>query len=134
MAMTTVTIVGNVTRDPELKFTNSGLAMCTFGLAVNNRRKDESGNWVDGDPSFFDVVCWRNLAENVTESIPKGTTVIVTGKLRQRSWEADDGSKRSKVEVNAEHVGPALNWSTCEVTRNERKGATADLRPGEEPF
>jgi single-strand DNA-binding protein len=108
MAMTTVTIVGNVTRDPELKFTNSGLAMCTFGLAVNNRRKDES--------------------------IPKGTTVIVTGKLRQRSWEADDGSKRSKVEVNAEHVGPALNWSTCEVTRNERKGATEDVRPGEEPF
>jgi single-strand DNA-binding protein len=134
MAMTTVTIVGNVTRDPELKFTNSGLAMCTFGLAVNNRRKDESGNWVDGDPSFFDVVCWRNLAENVTESIPKGTTVIVTGKLRQRSWEADDGSKRSKVEVNAEHVGPALNWATCEVMRNERKTAVEDVRPGEEPF
>jgi single-strand DNA-binding protein len=134
MAMTTVTIVGNVTRDPELKFTGSGLAMCTFGLAVNNRRKDESGNWVDGDPSFFDVVCWRNLAENVTESIPKGTTVIVTGKLRQRSWEADDGSKRSKVEVNAEHVGPALNWATCEVMRNERKTAVEDVRPGEEPF
>jgi single-strand DNA-binding protein len=108
--------------------------MCTFGLAVNNRRKDESGNWVDGDPSFFDVVCWRNLAENVTESIPKGTTVIVTGKLRQRSWEADDGSKRSKVEVNAEHVGPALNWATCEVMRNERKTAVEDVRPGEEPF
>jgi single-strand DNA-binding protein len=134
MAMTTVTIVGNLTRDPELKFTGSGLAMCTFGLAVNNRRKDESGNWVDGDPSFFDVVCWRNLAENVTESIPKGTTVIVTGKLRQRSWEADDGSKRSKVEVNAEHVGPALNWATCEVMRNERKTAVEDVRPGEEPF
>lgn len=97
MAMTAVTIVGNITRDPDLKFTGSGLAMCTFGLAVNNRKKDERGEWVDGDPSFYDVVCWRQLAENVTESLPKGTSVIVVGKLRQRSWEADDGTKRSKV-------------------------------------
>ena len=132
MAMTAVTIVGNITRDPDLKFTGSGLAMCTFGLAVNNRRKDERGEWVDGDPSFYDVVCWRQLAENVTESIPKGTTVIVTGKLRQRSWEADDGTKRSKVEVQADHVGPALNWATCEVSRNEKR--SAPIAAGEEPF
>ena len=132
MAMTTVTIVGNITRDPDLKFTGSGLAMCTFGLAVNNRKTDERGEWVDGDPSFYDVVCWRQLAENVTESLPKGTTVIVVGKLRQRSWEADDGSKRSKVEVQAEHVGPALNWSTAEVHRNEKR--TAPVAADEEPF
>lgn len=132
MAMTTVTIVGNITRDPDLKFTGSGLAMCTFGLAVNNRKKDERGEWVDGDPSFYDVVCWRQLAENVTESLPKGTSVIVVGKLRQRSWEADDGSKRSKVEVQADHVGPALNWATCEVSRNEKR--TAPVAADEEPF
>ena len=132
MAMTTVTIVGNITRDPDLKFTNSGLAMCTFGLAVNNRKKDERGEWVDGDPSFYDVVCWRQLAENVTESLPKGTSVIVVGKLRQRSWEADDGTKRSKVEVQADHVGPALNWATCEVSRNEKR--TAPVIADEEPF
>jgi single-strand DNA-binding protein len=132
MAMTAVTIVGNITRDPDLKFTGSGLAMCTFGLAVNNRRKDERGEWVDGDPSFYDVVCWRQLAENVTESLPKGTSVIVTGKLRQRSWEADDGTKRSKVEVQADHVGPALNWATCEVSRNEKR--TAPVAADEEPF
>ena len=132
MAMTAVTIVGNITRDPDLKFTGSGLAMCTFGLAVNNRKKDESGQWVDGDPSFYDVVCWRQLAENVTESLPKGTTVIVVGKLRQRSWEADDGSKRSKVEVQADHVGPALNWATAEVSRNEKR--TAPVAADEEPF
>ena len=132
MAMTTVTIVGNVTRDPDLKFTGSGLAICTFGLAVNNRKKDERGEWVDGDPSFYDVVCWRQLAENVTESLPKGTSVIVVGKLRQRSWEADDGTKRSKVEVQADHVGPALNWATCEVSRNEKR--TAPVAADEEPF
>ena len=132
MAMTAVTIVGNITRDPDLKFTGSGLAMCTFGLAVNNRKKDESGQWVDGDPSFYDVVCWRQLAENVTESLPKGTTVIVVGKLRQRSWEADDGTKRSKVEVQADHVGPALNWATAEVSRNEKR--TAPVAADEEPF
>lgn len=132
MAMTTVTIVGNITRDPDLKFTGSGLAMCTFGLAVNNRKKDERGEWVDGDPSFYDVVCWRQLAENVTESLPKGTSVIVVGKLRQRSWEADDGTKRSKVEVQADHVGPALNWATCEVSRNEKR--TAPVAADEEPF
>ena len=132
MAMTTVTIVGNVTRDPDLKFTGSGLAICTFGLAVNNRKKDERGEWVDGDPSFYDVVCWRQLAENVTESLPKGTSVIVVGKLRQRSWEADDGTKRSKVEVQADHVGPALNWATAEVSRNEKR--TAPVAADEEPF
>ena len=132
MAMTAVTIVGNVTRDPDLKFTGSGLAMCTFGLAVNNRKKDERGEWVDGDPSFYDVVCWRQLAENVTESLPKGTSVIVVGKLRQRSWEADDGTKRSKVEVQADHVGPALNWATAEVSRNEKR--TAPVAADEEPF
>jgi single-strand DNA-binding protein len=130
--MTAVTIVGNITRDPDLKFTGSGLAMCTFGLAVNNRRKDERGEWVDGDPSFYDVVCWRQLAENVTESLPKGTSVIVVGKLRQRSWEADDGTKRSKVEVQADHVGPALNWATAEVSRNEKR--TAPVAADEEPF
>ncbi len=132
MAMTAVTIVGNITRDPDLKFTGSGLAMCTFGLAVNNRKKDERGEWVDGDPSFYDVVCWRQLAENVTESLPKGTSVIVVGKLRQRSWEADDGTKRSKVEVQADHVGPALNWATAEVSRNEKR--TAPVAADEEPF
>jgi single-strand DNA-binding protein len=130
--MAAVTIVGNITRDPDLKFTGSGLAMCTFGLAVNNRKKDERGEWVDGDPSFYDVVCWRQLAENVTESLPKGTSVIVVGKLRQRSWEADDGTKRSKVEVQADHIGPALNWATAEVSRNEKR--TAPVAADEEPF
>ena len=134
MAMTTCTIVGNMTRDPDLKFTNSGLAMCTFGLAVNNRKRDEAGNWVDGDPSFYDVVCWRNLAENVCESLTKGATVIVVGKLRQRSWETDDGSKRSKVEVNAEHIGPALNYATAEVVKASRQDTHTELKPGEEPF
>lgn len=134
MAIATCTIVGNMTRDPELKFTASGVAMATFGVAVNARKRDDAGNWIDGDPSFYDVTCWRNLAENVCESLTKGTTIIVVGKLRQRSWETDDGSKRSKVEINAEHVGPALNYATAEVHRAARQDSHTDLKPGEEPF
>ena len=70
--------------------------------------------------SFFDVICWRDLAENIVESIPKGTRVIVTGRLDQRSWEGDGGEKRSKVEITADEIGPSLRWATAEVSRTER--------------
>lgn len=123
----TTTLVGNVTREPELRFTPSGRAVAQFGLAINRRKRDESGAWVDGDTSFFDVVCWGELGENVAASLGKGTRVIVLGELRQRSWETEptDGTepqKRSKIEVVADSVGPELRWATCSVIKNERKG------------
>ncbi|MEI2638875.1 MAG: single-stranded DNA-binding protein [Microthrixaceae bacterium] len=117
----TVELIGNITRDPELRFTPSGAAVATFGLAVNRRWRNQQTNEWEEAVSFFDVVCWREMAENVSESLTKGTRVIVTGRLDQRSWETDNGEKRSKVEVVADEVGPSLRWATAAITRNERR-------------
>jgi len=117
-----VTLVGNVTRDPELRYTPSGQATATFGLAVNRMWTDRQTNERREAVSFFDVVCWREMAENASASLPKGARVIVTGRLEQRSWETGDGEKRSKVEVVADEIGPSLRWATAEVTKNDRRG------------
>jgi single-strand DNA-binding protein len=118
----TVTIMGNVTRDPELRFTPSGQANSRFGVAVNRRWQDRtSGEWQEAT-SFFDVVCWREMAENVSESLPKGSRVIVTGRLEQRSYDDKDGNKRNVVEIIADEVGPSLRYATAQITKNERKG------------
>ncbi len=121
MADSTVTIVGNVTRDPELRYTPSGAANATFGVAVNRRWRDQQTNDWKEQVSFFDVVCWREMADNVCESLSKGTRVVVTGRLEQRSWEDNDGNKRSKVEIVADEIGPSLRWASAEITRNERR-------------
>ncbi|MDA8038010.1 MAG: single-stranded DNA-binding protein [Actinomycetota bacterium] len=118
----TVTLVGNVTRDPELRFTPSGQATTTFGLAVNRRWQNRQTQEWEEATSFFDIVCWRELAENASESIKRGARVIVTGRLDQRSWETSEGEKRSKVEVTADEIGPSLRWATASVTKNERRG------------
>lgn len=116
----TVTVVGNVTRDPELRFTQGGLAVANFGLAWNKRRKDG-----EEETSFFDVACFQQLAENVAESITKGARVVIYGTLQQRSWENQEGERRSKVEIVADDVAPSLRWATAQVTRNEYKGGGA---------
>jgi single-strand DNA-binding protein len=117
----TVTLVGNITRDPELRFTPSGQANATFGLAVNRVWTDRQTNERKEAVSFFNVVCWREMAENASESLQKGSRVIVTGRLEQRSWETQDGEKRSVIEVVADEIGPSLRWATASITRNERK-------------
>jgi len=125
-----VSLVGNITRDPELRFTPSGQATASFGLAVNRRWQDrQSGEWQEAT-SFFDVVCWREMAENVAESLTRGARVVVTGRLEQRSWD-QDGEKRSKVSVVADDLGPSLRWATATVTKNERRapGEGAPNRP-----
>jgi single-strand DNA-binding protein len=122
MSGNNVTIVGNITRDPELRFTPSGQANARLGVAVNRKWQDRnSGEWQEAT-SFFDVICWRELAENVSESLKKGTRVIVTGRLEQRSWE-QDGNKRSVVEINADEVAPSLRWATAKVEKTERRSA-----------
>ncbi len=113
----TVTVVGNVTRDPELRFTQSGMAISQFGVAWNRRRQDQ-----EDEVSFFDVTCFRQLAENVSESIRKGARVVIYGTLQQRSWETDSGDRRSKVEILADDVAPSLKWATASITKNERFG------------
>jgi single-strand DNA-binding protein len=117
----TVTVVGNVTRDPELRFTPSGAAVATFGLAWNRRSTNARGE-TEEQVSFFDVTCWRQLAENIAESLTKGTRVVVYGRLEQRSWETGEGEKRSKVEIIADDVAPSLRWATAEITRNDFRG------------
>ena len=113
----TVTVVGNITRDPELRFAQSGMAIAQFGVAWNRKRQDQ-----EDEVSFFDVTCFRQLAENVAESLKKGARVVVYGTLQQRSWETDNGDRRSKVEILADDVAPSLRWATVEVTRNESQG------------
>jgi single-strand DNA-binding protein len=125
-----ITLVGNITRDPELRFTNTGQANVTFGLAVNRRWQNRQTQEWEEATSFFDVVCWREMAENVSESLTRGSRVIVNGRLEQRSWETQDGDKRSKVEVVADEIGPSLRWATAAVTKNERRGPGEYSRGG----
>jgi single-strand DNA-binding protein len=116
-----VTLVGNVTREPELRYTAAGQAMAKFGLAVNRRWQNRQTNAWEESTSFFDVVAWREMAENVGESIAKGTRVVVTGRMEQRSYENQAGEKRSAVELVADEIGPSLRWATAKVVRNERR-------------
>jgi single-strand DNA-binding protein len=135
MSDNTVTVVGNVTRDPELKFTASGQAVAGLGLAVNRRWFNKTTNDWDEDTSFFDVTCWAQLAENVAESIPKGARVVVTGRLDQQQWENDAGEKRSKVQIVADEVAPSLRWATATVVKTERQSPAAKpASSDEEPF
>lgn len=119
MPDSTVTITGNVTRDPEIRYTASGAGVASFGVAVNRRWK-KGDEWQE-ETSFLDVSCWREQAENVIESVTKGTRVVVTGRLEQRSWDTDKGEKRSKVEIVADEVGVSLRNATAQVARNERR-------------
>lgn len=118
MASNTVTLIGNLTRDPELRYTTGGRGVASFGLAVN-RRYQQNGEWQE-QTSFFNIVCWGDLGENAAASLTKGSRTIVTGRLEQRSWDTQEGDKRSVVEVIADEVGPSLRWAQAQVERNER--------------
>ncbi|MCE7884017.1 MAG: single-stranded DNA-binding protein [Actinobacteria bacterium ATB1] len=130
-----VTVVGNLTDEPELRFTPSGQALCRFSIANNRRWQDRStGEWKE-EASFFNVVTWRDLAENVSASLHKGDRVVISGRLQQRSWENQQGERRSTVEITADEIGPSLRWATADVTRKARRegeggfggGAPADM-------
>jgi single-strand DNA-binding protein len=111
-----ITMIGNLTRDPELRFTNSGMAVCNFTVAVSRKQRDEEKT------AFVDVTCFREMAENVAESLTKGSRVIVNGQIDQDSWDdRETGQKRTKLKVLADDVGPSLRWASAEVQRNERR-------------
>lgn len=116
-----VTLVGNLVEDPELRFTASGVAMSNIRIAVSRRYRDRNDEWQE-EASFFSGTCWRDVAENVAESLTKGSRVIITGRLKQRSWETNEGDKRSVVEVDIQEIGPSLRWATANVTRTPRTG------------
>ena len=128
MADNSITVVGNLTRDPELRYTTGGRGVASFGIAVN-RRYQQNGEWQE-QTSFFNVVAWGTLGENVSASLSKGTRVIVTGRLEQRSWDTPEGEKRSVVEIVADEIGPGLRWAQAQVERNERSGGEGGFSGG----
>lgn len=120
---TPITIVGNLVADPELRFTPSGSAVANFRVASTPRRFDsQSNSWVDGESMFLTCNVWRQAAENVAESLSKGMRVVVTGRLRQRSYETREGEKRTIFEIEVDEVGPSLRYATATVTRAPMNG------------
>lgn len=120
---TTITVIGNLTGDPELRFTPSGAAVANFTVASTPRTFDRQSNeWKDGDTLFLRCSIWREAAESVAESLTKGTRVIVTGRLVQRSYETREGEKRTVYELQVDEVGPSLRYATAKVTRTQRSG------------
>jgi single-strand DNA-binding protein len=130
MPDTHVTITGNLTEDPELRFTPAGAPVANFTVAVTPRVKD-GDSWKDGETSFFRCTAWRSLAENLAESLTKGARVLVQGRLQQRSWETPEGDKRSVVEVQVEEAGPSLRWATAKVERTGAKAAAGASKGGQ---
>ena len=120
---TTITVVGNLTADPELRFTPSGAAVANFTVASTPRIYDrQSGEWKDGEALFLRCNIWREAAENVAESLTRGSRVIVTGRLQQRSFETREGEKRTVMEVEVEEIGPSLKYATAKVNKASRGG------------
>ena len=120
---TVITVIGNLTADPELRFTPSGAAVANFTVASTPRTFDKSSNeWKDGDALFLRCSVWRQAAENVAESLHKGTAVIVQGRLKQRSYETKEGEKRTVYELDVDEVGPSLKFATAKVNKTTRGG------------
>jgi len=118
---------GNLTRDPEVRYLKDGTATCSFGLAVDRRWQDRvTGEWAEAT-SFFDVACWRELAEHVALCVVKGSRVVVTGRLEQRSWTGDDGRVRTRVELVADDVGCSLRFATVDIGAADRDSTAADF-------
>jgi single-strand DNA-binding protein len=120
----TVTVVGNLTADPELRFISSGAAVANFTIASTPRTFDKaSGEWKDGEALFLRCNVWRQVAENVAESLTRGARIIVSGRLRQRSFETKEGEKRTVMELEVDEVGPSLRYATVKVNKATREGA-----------
>ncbi|HWL43073.1 MAG TPA: single-stranded DNA-binding protein [Ilumatobacter sp.] len=117
-----VQIIGNVTRDPELRYTTGGAAVCSFGIAYTPRRRNANGDWEDGETSFFNCSAWRDLGENIAASITKGNRVVVTGSVRARDWEDRDGNKRTSIEIDVDDCAPSLRWAQAQIERTSRSG------------
>ncbi|BCJ38924.1 single-stranded DNA-binding protein [Actinocatenispora thailandica] len=120
---TVITVVGNLVNDPELRFTNSGAAVASFRIASTPRTFDrQSGEWKDGEALFLSCSVWRQAAENVAESLQRGSRVIVQGRLKQRSYETREGEKRTVIEMEVDEIGPSLRYATAKVQKMSRSG------------
>lgn len=125
---TIITVVGNLTADPELRYTQGGLAVANFTIASTPRTFDRQSNeWKDGEALFLRASCWRDFAEHVAGSLTKGSRVIATGRLKQRSYDDRDGNKRTAIELEIDEIGPSLRYATAQVTRTS--GGAGGGRP-----
>lgn len=120
MSENSITVVGNLTRDPEIKYTANGTARTTFGVAVNRKWTNHRTNETTESVSFFNVVCWDTVAQNVADSLTKGQRAVVVGRVEQSNWETEAGERRSTVEIVAQDVGPSLRRASVEIARNPR--------------
>ncbi|MCP2330737.1 single-stranded DNA-binding protein [Actinoalloteichus caeruleus] len=123
-----IVVTGTLVADPEIRYTGTGVAVCNFTVAANDRRRNQTGEWEDGDATFLRCSVWRQYAEHVSESLSKGQRVLVTGELRQRSYE-HDGQKRTAFELSVNEVGPSLRWATAKVTKATRSPAGSSDEP-----
>ncbi|PDQ35416.1 MAG: single-stranded DNA-binding protein [Candidatus Lumbricidophila eiseniae] len=120
---TTITVVGNLTADPELRYTQNGLAVANFTIASTPRNFDrQTSEWKDGEPLFLRASCWREFADHVASSLTRGSRVIATGRLRQRQYETKEGEKRTSIELEIDEIGPSLRYATATVTRSQSSG------------
>ncbi|CUU57830.1 single-strand DNA-binding protein [Parafrankia irregularis] len=127
---TAITVIGNLTADPELRFTPNAVPVAGFTIASTPRTLDQqTGKWVDGDPLFLRCSLWRQAAENVAESLAKGTRVIVTGRLKQRSYETREGEKRTVYELDVDEIGPSLKFATARVSKAARGTGASTTAP-----
>lgn len=125
---TVITVVGNLTADPELRYTQGGLAVANFTIASTPRNFDRASNeWKDGEALFLRASCWREFAEHVASSLTKGTRVVAQGRLRQRSYETNEGEKRTSLELEVDEIGPSLRYATAQVTRAPRDGSRSPV-------
>jgi single-strand DNA-binding protein len=133
MTAINVTVTGNLTGDPELRYTPTGAPVAQFTVASNERYKDSAGQWQDGPTSFVRCNAWRELAEHSAESLTKGDRVVVTGTMRQRDYQAQDGTKRTVWEVAVSEVGAALKYATVKISKARRDGAPVPEDPWAAP-
>lgn len=131
---TFITVIGNLTSDPELRYTQAGIAVANFTVASTPRAFDKSSkDWKDGDTFFLRTSCWREMAEHVAASLSKGSRVIVYGHLKQRSYETSEGEKRVSVELEVDEIGPSLRYATAQLTRNAPGPAPQVQEPWDGP-
>ena len=143
MVDNTVTIVGNLTADPEVRVTDSGATLAEIRIAQNKRKRNADGSWEEGEPMYFQGTVWNDMAENAASSLQKGMRVIVTGRLNYRSWENQEGQNRSVVDIAIDEVAPSLRWARANIERTSSGGSASgtdapkardDFQENEAPF
>lgn len=132
MPLPSITISGNLTRDPEVKFLPSGTSVTSLRIAASDRKRDENGNWTDGEPCYLDVTVWRQTGENVAESLRQGHGVLITGRLRMRSYTNKGGAEVTVYEVEADDIAPSLKRATASVSK--RSGSAPSSAPVTDPW